>query len=352
MPREQQRRKSSTSKEPWPAGTQLAQFTVVQLDTTDADEQATSLPLWNRTFDQLTPGPFAGKLIQIQFAGIQIFREITNQLVHETGRPWEGSRTFSVPLTMDGEAFYRGKMIGHRTLLTLGDNDELSFRRARSLDIVNISVNADALAEYALDVGHRNIKSEFASVRVIPISPDSALDLGQFLVTVLESIAANPQVLRYPELQRGLEHAIFGGLISRIRNGEKFYQAMNQDALEAERCLMSRCKVAKRAMHYMQAHVQEAISLSDISSAINVSPRTLEYSFKEVMGVKPVSYLRAWRLNQVRRELKRENRKGVSVANAAARWGFWHLSRFASDYKRMFGELPSETLRRSSRRRD
>ena len=33
-----------------------------------------------------------------------------------------------------------------------------------------------------------------------------------------------------------------------------------------------------------------------------------------------------------------------SVADAANEWGFWHMGQFAKDYRRMFGELPSETL--------
>jgi len=34
------------------------------------------------------------------------------------------------------------------------------------------------------------------------------------------------------------------------------------------------------------------------------------------------------------------------VQEMAARWGFWHLSRFSSDYRTLFGETPSQTLRR------
>jgi AraC family ethanolamine operon transcriptional activator len=59
----------------------------------------------------------------------------------------------------------------------------------------------------------------------------------------------------------------------------------------------------------------------------------------------PVTYLRALRLNGVRRELKRGGDE--AVADRAARWGFWHQSRFAADYKHLFGELPSETLRQA-----
>jgi AraC family ethanolamine operon transcriptional activator len=33
------------------------------------------------------------------------------------------------------------------------------------------------------------------------------------------------------------------------------------------------------------------------------------------------------------------------INEIANRWGFWHMSQFAADYRRFFGELPSETLR-------
>jgi AraC family ethanolamine operon transcriptional activator len=64
-----------------------------------------------------------------------------------------------------------------------------------------------------------------------------------------------------------------------------------------------------------------------------------------------VSFLRAMRLNGVRRALRKADGVHESVADVAARWGFWHLSHFAADYKAMFGELPSETLRNGNLRR-
>jgi AraC family ethanolamine operon transcriptional activator len=80
-----------------------------------------------------------------------------------------------------------------------------------------------------------------------------------------------------------------------------------------------------------------------------VSRRTLQYSFQEVLGINPVRFLRAMRLNGVRRDLKSGSRPAASVQDIAARWGFWHLGHFVTDYKRMFGELPSETARRKGR---
>ena len=33
------------------------------------------------------------------------------------------------------------------------------------------------------------------------------------------------------------------------------------------------------------------------------------------------------------------------ISDVANRWGFWHMGSFAADYRKQFGELPSETLR-------
>ena len=59
----------------------------------------------------------------------------------------------------------------------------------------------------------------------------------------------------------------------------------------------------------------------------------------------PGAYLRALRLNAVRRELKSPAARSKTVQDAAAAWGFWHLSQFALDYRKLFGERPSQTLR-------
>lgn len=75
------------------------------------------------------------------------------------------------------------------------------------------------------------------------------------------------------------------------------------------------------------------------------SRRTMEYAFKEKYGIGPKEYMKKVRLNLVRRELKYADPKKAIVQEVANRYGFWHLGHFGSDYKRFFGELPSDTLR-------
>ena len=78
---------------------------------------------------------------------------------------------------------------------------------------------------------------------------------------------------------------------------------------------------------------------------MGVSERTLRYAFREQLGVSPKQYLQLVRLGGVRRNLQLAA-AGVKIVDVANRWGFWHMGQFAADYRRQFGELPSETLRR------
>jgi AraC family ethanolamine operon transcriptional activator len=96
----------------------------------------------------------------------------------------------------------------------------------------------------------------------------------------------------------------------------------------------------------MRGHADEAISVPELCAATGVSRRALQYAFEDVLHLSPVTYLRAMRLNRVRAELLAGC--ADSVGDIAARWGFWHLSRFAAEYRELFGELPSATRTRAA----
>jgi transcriptional regulator GlxA family with amidase domain len=86
--------------------------------------------------------------------------------------------------------------------------------------------------------------------------------------------------------------------------------------------------------------------VTDLCTAAEVSERTLQYAFKEVMGMTPVAYLARVRLHRVRQALRATTPSATTVTREALRWGFWHFGDFSRAYKSCFGELPSATLRR------
>lgn len=86
-------------------------------------------------------------------------------------------------------------------------------------------------------------------------------------------------------------------------------------------------------------------TIQDLCGKLYVSQRTLRYAFQECFGMSPMAYLKAQRLKQVRRQLKEASHNQTTVTDVAIQCGFWHMGQFAQDYRKMFGECPSETLR-------
>jgi AraC-like DNA-binding protein len=102
----------------------------------------------------------------------------------------------------------------------------------------------------------------------------------------------------------------------------------------------------RRAIDFIEAHLQLPITLADIARAAGVPGRTLLEHFKDHRGVSPVRYMRNARFARVRDALLRvESKQGV--AQIAMTWGFCHFGRFAAEYRERFGETPSQTYRRA-----
>lgn len=100
----------------------------------------------------------------------------------------------------------------------------------------------------------------------------------------------------------------------------------------------------KWAIDFMHAHISEPISMDDIAAAAKVSVRTLQQGFRQFRMTTPMAYLHEIRLTAAHQDLM-NGHEVQTVADVALRWGFTHLGRFAADYKKRFGVLPSQTLR-------
>lgn len=109
--------------------------------------------------------------------------------------------------------------------------------------------------------------------------------------------------------------------------------------------------ILRRALDYLEAHPSSPVTVYDLAQVAGAGLRTLEYVFRDYFGVTPKEYLTAQRLIGARRELQRSDAISTCVRDVANSWGFWHASRFSNDYRRFFGELPSQTLNMDQRRR-
>lgn len=96
---------------------------------------------------------------------------------------------------------------------------------------------------------------------------------------------------------------------------------------------------------FIEMNADEPLTPTELSRAGNMSVRTLHASFQRCFGMSPMAYVRKVRLEHVHDELASRHDPDLSVTAVATRWGFFHLGRFAQQYRDRFGEYPSETLR-------
>ena len=101
----------------------------------------------------------------------------------------------------------------------------------------------------------------------------------------------------------------------------------------------------RRAQQYIGAHLDDAMTVGDVAAAAGVTHRTLYKHFHDTRGTSPMRYARDCRFAEVREALLQACPQD-SVTTIAVQWGFCHLGRFSVEYRKRYGELPSETLRR------
>lgn len=105
-----------------------------------------------------------------------------------------------------------------------------------------------------------------------------------------------------------------------------------------------------RAKDYIHAHAREELHLEDIEAASGVSRFKLFEGFRKYFELSPMAYLKKYRLTAVRQEIL-EGRGLRNISVIAMEWGFSHLGRFSSEYRKLFDETPSMTLQRADTRR-
>lgn len=106
----------------------------------------------------------------------------------------------------------------------------------------------------------------------------------------------------------------------------------------------NRARLARRAETWMRDHIAQSVQIPEVCQAMGVSRRELEYAFRSCFDQSPRDYLQALRLNAIRLSLRHA---AAPIIDVALDHGVTHLGRFAAQYRALFGESPSETLRRA-----
>lgn len=171
-------------------------------------------------------------------------------------------------------------------------------------------------------------------------SAEACRNLSTFLGAMEETITESPEVLAggaaRDALERELHDHFFDLILSCRDDGSPFAHAK----------ITLRYRRMSLVRDFIRENSHRRIRLTELCAVSGLSRRGLEYLFVDLLGVRASAFLYQSRLHGVRRELLAAEPRHGLVKQHALNWGFWHLGRFAAEYRGLFGENPSTTLAR------
>ena len=302
---------------------------------TDPDDYAASIRRSTNEVTVIGRGQFAAKLTRIDLHGLWLQRLSENlpRILHcasETGRSAITFRTHPGPsLAWSGKEMQPSNIRRHA-------EGEAAFQRSSgSANFAAMSLPVEEMALLGATIGRCDLAPPTDPVTVTP-APAAMARLQRLHAEAGRLAEEAPEIIANPEAARGLEQALIEAMISCLGNGGVGEDTAAQRRHEA---IMRRFRVA------VEAHPDRPLYVSDLCSAIGVSERTLQYCCQEQLGMGPKRYLLLRRTRLARRALREADLITGTVTEIATRFGFWELGRFAVQYRFLFGESPSATLR-------
>jgi len=170
------------------------------------------------------------------------------------------------------------------------------------------------------------------------IRPEPA-DMQRMLIAYREAVAlarACPDRLAHPEVTRALEQTLTHAMITCLTAGTRLTPSAGEKRHSA---------AIDRFEDFLDANADRPVYIGEVCAASGVSERTLRASCQDHLGMSPVRYLWHRRMHMVRRKLRTADLTTTTVTEVATEHGFWELGRFSVQYRSLFGESPSATLK-------
>lgn len=230
----------------------------------------------------------------------------------------------------DGESV----VCDHRQAALMSPNTLSRTRSDARSTRIKLSISQDSMV--------RRLAALLGEAPVRPLVFRRKLDLGSkpgrslagFIAWSIEQFDQDDVLLDNPLMISQVEDWILTALLTQQPHSYSEAMARGGSALPRD---------VKRAIDYLRAHADQAVTIEDLVSVSGVAGRTLYKHFRDFAGCSPMAYLRKLRFERVHAELQQADPR-ASVTDLALKWGFRHVGRFSVEYRRIFGESPSLTL--------
>lgn len=322
-----------------PDASRLIESGLKRFETLDIEEQAAQLSGWNQHYAQVSKGAFSGGFVEIDLGEAKLFIETTSNSLLQKGVVDDGMVALGLPISSHAHGYFCGHALTEQTLHVFSGASGFEYLSPPDLRMAGLIISSQAFNEKIAFHTSDKLLHSASSPGLITVVNEKNRDLRQLLKDVSSMAQLCPHVFQNKDITTTLGEKIISGFV------ESFVSNM---ALEPIRLSVAqRVKIINSVRDIVADNPGNPPDISEISSLLKVSRRTLQYCFNESLGCSPLDFIKAIRLNGVRAMLKSCN----SVSEAATHWGFWHFGNFSSDYRAFFNRLPSEdfALHRGSR---
>lgn len=305
------------------------------LTSYDPEEMGEQHDYWDVEHHQLGRGRFFGQISSIYTHRMQISWTRREPGIWIKGGIPKGTVILTAVVRSKGPVVSRGELLEPNEVYVLKEGEELDFRTSAPSELFTIAVEENMLRDHMAAFYGMSLEQFRTRQRVLlekTIVPMVRKRSKNLLVHAIR----NRAVFQNEETGIPLETQILSAFLGHLQ--------------QPTNCLdiPHRRRMAKNAETLMRSLLQETVSITDICRQLKVAERTLHQGFKELFGLSPKAYLQQMRLGSARQDLLAASR-AENISDIAMKWGFYHLSRFTQQYKRMFGELPSCTFGRRRR---
>ncbi len=304
----------------------------------DIDEQAARLTDYDQSYQQISRGPFSGTFTTCDIdRELSLFFEKTNQVVYQNATVPRGYHAIGLlmntdrTLTLNCEPFPKG------AAFILPPGSEMEGISSPDMKICIIHVSSDLLK--------RELQQQYQELNLfnpdrIPYMLVNNVTETWPLYSLLEDFLTGAD-----KVHLSLEGA---NQLAALKN--TLLETICSVFITRNESDRNKTGMTTRTKHHQLFHdaldiikdnICEELTVGKLCEELTASRRTLEYVFNENIKMSPAKYIRALRLNNIRREIL--SMEHSTLGDIAAKWGIWHLGRFAKDYYQLFGELPSAT---------
>ena len=286
-------------------------------------------------------GRFGAHLTSVKLRQLQLLCAEENTARVAYLRPASALAVVTFPAEGAPEMWWAGVPLGPGDIVFHGQGEQMHQRTTGACQWGIISLSIGDLVAHGKAVACRNITPPPVG-QVVRAPPRAARWLPRLHKKACHLAGTKPDIIAHPEVARALDQELIHALVTCLSAGEVVTQSPDQE---------QRAQIMTQLEVLLASGAAWSMSIPALCKTLGVSERRFRNCCADFLGMSPTRYIWLCRMHRVRAALLHADPEACQVADVARSHGFSQAGRFATAYRRIFGERPADTLLRNIARR-